>query len=124
MSVSVTKDPNILRISFAVEGEGPSDQFEVEIVCFLRISEGGLETNYSHHIFRSRESPTGAFTQETVRRMALSPTLKGIISHGVVHELWSTFPQTIRTSPGRINKLPLDVDDRDPLAYTGGSLHG
>jgi hypothetical protein len=119
MPVSITKDPNILRVSFPVEGEGPSDRFNAEIVCFLRISEGGLETNYSHHLIRSREAPSGPYTQETTRRMSLTPTLKAVISLGAMHELWSTFPQTIRTSPGRIDSLPTDIDTRDSLAFSG-----
>lgn len=112
MPVSATTDKSIVRVSFSVSNE-PGNQnqnrHESEIVCFLRISEGGLEISYSHHIIRVRETTVGPFTQEMERRMSLTPALTAIIQTGVCNEFWSTFIQSIRTSPARMGKLPTEL---------------
>ena len=113
MPVSATSDKSIVRVSFSVSNEPDNqakDRHESEIVCFLRIGEGGLEISYSHHIIRVRETTIGPFTQEMERRMPLTPALTAIIQVGVFNEFWSTFLQSIRVSPARMGKLPTDTE--------------
>lgn len=112
MPVSATPDKSIIRVSFSVSNEPDNqnkDRHESEIVCFLRIGEGGLETSYSHHIIRVRETTIGPFTQEMERRMSLTPALIAIIETGVMNEFWSAFLRSVRTSPARMGKLPTDL---------------
>lgn len=108
MPISATSDKDILRVSFPVEGETPAD-YEAEVVCFLRVTDAGLEITYSHHFIRSRESTVGPFSKEVERRMSLTPALTCLIHEGVLHEFWSTFTKSVRVSPAGIGKLPTDV---------------
>lgn len=113
MPVSATSDKSIVRVTFSVANEPDNqakDRHESEIVCFLRIGEGGLEISYSHHIIRVRETTIGPFTHEMERRMSLTPALTAIIEVGVFNEFWSTFLQSVRVSPARMGKLPTDTN--------------
>lgn len=113
LPVSATSDKSIVRVSFSVSNEPDNqakDRHESEIVCFLRIGEGGLEISYSHHIIRVRETTIGPFTQEMERRMSLTPALTAVIQAGVFYEFWSAFARIVRTSPTRMGKLPTDTD--------------
>ena len=112
MPLSVTTDPHTLRVSFSVQGESKDSNHETEIICFLRINDAGLDITYSHHIIRVRESTVGQFTNETPRRMSLTPALTAVIQQGVYYEFWSHFNRIVRTSPAPIGKLPTDVETR------------
>ena len=113
MPAHTTNDKNILRISFPVFGEGDKGEYISEIVCFLRMSDAGLETYYSHHIIRTRDSNVGPYTKEAVRRLSLTPALRAVIEQSVMHEFWSTFSRTLRTSPAAIDQLPTEINESD-----------
>ena len=108
MPVSATTKKDTLRITFSPEGESHvPHRYEAEIVCFLQIVDTGLEITYSHHVFRSRESTIGPFSDEVIRRMPLTPSLIAILETGVFHEFWSTFTRTVRlsTTPLTVGKM-------------------
>jgi hypothetical protein len=112
MPVSATSDKDILRVSFPVEGETPAD-YEAEVICFLRVTDAGLEISYSHHFIRTRESTVGPFSKEVERRMSLTPALTCLIHEGVLHEFWSTFAKSVKVSQAGIGRLPTDI--REPM---------
>lgn len=110
MPVSATTDKETLRVTFSPEGEsGAPHRYEAEIVCFLRVMDTGLEITYSHHLFRSRETTIGPFSNEIMRRMPLTPALIAVLEHGVFYEFWSTFSRAVRLSSAPIGKLPSEV---------------
>lgn len=115
MPVHTTNDKSILRISFPLHGEGEKGEYISEVVCFLRIGDAGLETYYSHHIIRTRDSNVGPFTKEAIRRLSLTPALRACIEHSIMYEFWSFFSQTLRTSPSGIDRLPTETND-DPIS--------
>lgn len=111
MPVHTTSDKNILRVTFPLSGEGEKGEYVSEIVCFLRIGDGGLETYYSHHIIRTRDSNVGPFTKEAVRRLSLTPALRAVIEQAVMYEFWSAFNRFLRSSPAAIDRLPTELDE-------------
>ena len=122
MPIQATSDKNILQVTFLLRGEGDQGQFLSEVVCYLRICDAGLETYYSHHRIRSRDSDSGPFTGESTRRMPLSPPLRAMIEQGVMLEFWSAFNRVLRISPARIGRLPTESDEDEAKARELGML--
>lgn len=102
MPVTATNVPDVLRVSFA-QRDGDFEQ--AEVVCFVRHDgQGGIELNYSHHVFRSRPVPHGPW-DENKARQSLSPALTSLLRTGTMLELWSTFVARVRVLPA-----PLDAE--------------
>ena len=107
MPISPTSEKDTLRVSFSPQGEGESPhRYESEIVCFLRVTDAGLDIAYSHHVYHTREATVGPFTNETSRRMPLTPALIAVIEQGVFYEFWASFNRGVRTSPKEIDQVP------------------
>ena len=112
MPVSATSEKNTLRVSFSPEGESQvPHRYEAEVICFLTVTDAGLEITYSHHIFHTRDTTIGPFAEEVTRRMPLTPALIAVLEHGVFYEFWSTFTRSVRISQAPVGRLPSHIEE-------------
>lgn len=97
MMTTATDRPDTLRISFIAPSTEDSKHVEMEIVCYLRLTETGFEILYLHHVIRQRDGEVGPFNGlESTSRFPLVPSLLAIIQNGVMHEFWNAFSRSVR----------------------------
>jgi hypothetical protein len=94
--ITCTSLPDVIRVQFVLSDQ-PTNQ--VDIVCYVRACDTGLEINYSHHVSRTRQVPSGGWEKETPFRTGLTVANMAAIHFNVWQELQNVFGTRVRTLP-------------------------
>jgi hypothetical protein len=100
LPVIATQFDNLVQVRFRAPQQIENQHVRADVVCYLRIANGSLEINYSHHIIHARDGSTGPFSAQSPVRMALDANLQAAITLGVAQEFWASLNPQIKTIPG------------------------
>jgi hypothetical protein len=91
--ISATHVPDLLRLSYK---ERETEMEKTEVVCYIRVFNGRVEVNYSHHAFYGRSASNGPWSEKIKHRMQLEPSVTARMQYMVFHEFWNSFMGSLR----------------------------